>query len=103
VSRDTASLTRAFIVYFRPLLEYASPVWSPHHVGKFMQIESIQRRFTKRLPDLKDVLYKDRLERLELETLEMRRLRQDLVGLSMYKVIFDLVSDSCNELFIMSN
>jgi len=31
----------------------------------------------------------------------MRRLRQDLVF--MYKVIFDLVSDSCNELFKMFN
>jgi len=62
VSRDTASLTRAFIVYVRPLLEYAAPVWSPHHVGKIIQIESVQRRFTKRLPGLKDLLYKDRLE-----------------------------------------
>jgi len=31
----------------------------------------------------------------------MRRLRQDLVF--TYKVIFGLVSNSCNELFIMSN
>jgi len=78
VSRDTASLIRAFIVYVRPLLEYASPVWSPYHVGKIIQIESVQRRFTKRLPGLKRVIYKDRLQRLGLETLEMRRLRQDL-------------------------
>jgi len=74
----TAFLTRAFLVHVRPLLEYALPVsWSPHHVGTIMQIESLQRRFTKRLPGLKDVLYKDWLERLGLETLEMRRLRQD--------------------------
>jgi len=38
-----------------------------------------------------------RIKWLGLETLEM----QDLVF--TYKVIFDLVSDSCNELFIMSN
>jgi len=74
VSRDTASLTRAFIVYVRPLLEYASPVWSPHHVGKIIQIESVQRRFTKRLPGLKHVIYKDRLQRLGLVTLEMQRI-----------------------------
>jgi len=72
-------------------------VWSPHHVGKIMQIQ----RFTKCLLCLKDVLYRDRLERLGLETLEMRRLRQDLVF--TYKVIFRLVSDSHNELFVMSN
>jgi len=84
-----------------PLLEYASPVWSPHHVGKIIIIESVQRRFTKRLPRLKHVIYKDRLQQLGLETLEMRRLRQDLVF--TYKVIFGLVSNSCNELFIISN
>jgi len=31
VSRDLNTLLRAFIVYMRPLLEYASPVWNPHH------------------------------------------------------------------------
>jgi len=32
--------------------------WSPHqrhHVGKIIQIESVQRRFTKRLKDLRNV------------------------------------------------
>jgi len=29
VSRDVATLMRAFTVYVRPILEYASCVWSP--------------------------------------------------------------------------
>jgi len=29
VSKDLRILTRAFITYVRPLLEYCSPVWSP--------------------------------------------------------------------------
>jgi len=41
VSSYTASSTLSFIVYVRPLLEYASPVWSPQHVDKIMQIESV--------------------------------------------------------------
>jgi len=103
VSRDTTTLTRAFIVYVRPLLEYGSPVWSPHHSGKIIQIESVQRRFTKRLPipGLKNVKYKERLEQLRIETLEMRRLRQDLIF--SYKVIFGLVNYACNDLFTLSN
>jgi len=48
------------------------------NISKIMQIESAQRRFTKRVPGLKYVSYKDILERLGLETLEMRRRRQDL-------------------------
>jgi len=29
-SKDVTTMTRAFVVYVRPLLEYASPVWSPY-------------------------------------------------------------------------
>jgi hypothetical protein len=101
VSRDTASLTRAFTVYVRPLLEYGSPVWSPYHSGKIIQIERVQRRFTKRLPGLTNVSYQERLEQLGLESLEMRRLRQDLTF--AYKIIFGLVDNSCTGFFIMSN
>ena len=32
LSKDISTLTRAFIVYVRPLLEYASVVWSPYLV-----------------------------------------------------------------------
>jgi len=33
VSRDPAILVKAFITYVQPLLEYCTPVWSPHTVG----------------------------------------------------------------------
>lgn len=50
-SLDTGILMRAFIVNVRPLLEYASCVWSPRHVrGQIAQVESVQRRYSKRLP-----------------------------------------------------
>ena len=29
LSKDLNVLTKAFVVYIRPLLEYCSPVWSP--------------------------------------------------------------------------
>ena len=68
-SRDTATLVRAFIVYVRPLLEYASCVWSPYHITAIKQIESVQRKFTKKLPGLKDLSYSDRLVRSGTERL----------------------------------
>jgi len=37
LSKDTSTLTRAFIVYVRPLLEYASVVWSPYLVKDILQ------------------------------------------------------------------
>ena len=43
-------LTRAFIVYVRPLVEFNSVVWLPYLKLDINSFESVQRRFTKRLP-----------------------------------------------------
>lgn len=78
-SRDKAILTKAFLTYVRPLLEYCSPVWSPHTLGNINKVEAVQRRFTKSMHGLSSLSYIDRLRKLSLETLELRRLKQDLV------------------------
>ena len=49
VSRDVSTIMRAFMVYVRPIMEYASCVWSPYQSGQIKRAESVQRRFTKRL------------------------------------------------------
>jgi len=49
VSRDTATLMRTFTVYVQPILEYVSCVWSPFQKEQIKLVESIQRRFAKRL------------------------------------------------------
>ena len=72
--KDTDVLNRAFITYVRPLLEYCSPVWSPSSKILVDQLESVQRRFTKRLPGLHSVAYDERCARLKIDRLELRRL-----------------------------
>ena len=51
----------------------------------------MQRRFTKKLPvpDLYRYCYQDRLRRLQLPSLELRRLYTDLVW--CYKILFGTV------------
>jgi hypothetical protein len=78
LSRDPSNLTRAYKVYVRPLLEYASTIWSPSSVAQIIDIESVQRRFTKRVPGCCNLNYADRLTRLNLQSLEHRRLINDL-------------------------
>jgi len=51
-------------------------------------IEQVQRRFTKRLRCLDGVAYTDRLQRLNLPSLELRRLHLDLVF--CYKIVFGI-------------
>ena len=52
-------------------------------------IETVQRRFTKRLPGFCSLSYAERLKRLNLPSLELRRLHADLIY--CYKVVFWLV------------
>ena len=63
----------------RPLVEYYSPVWSPSNTGLITKLESIQRRFIKSLSGISSFSYSERLSLLNLDFLEMRRLRADLM------------------------
>jgi hypothetical protein len=101
VSRDTATLVFAFTTYVRPLLEYASCVWSPQTIGLIKKVESVQRRFTKRLPNMKHLSYDERLRELKLESLELRRLKTDLIY--TYKIICGYVDVDISNLFCFNN
>ena len=78
-SKDPSKLMRAFITYIRPLLEYASCVWSPHSVGQVIKTEAVQRRFTKRILCCSGLQYWERLTKIGMDSLELRRLRFDLI------------------------
>jgi len=58
------------LIYIRPLLEYASNVWSPNLIKHINSLERVQRHFTKRIIKLQDLFYQERLTSLNLETLE---------------------------------
>jgi len=85
-SKDITTMIRAFVVYVRPLLEYAFPVWSPYLLKDIKRVESVQRRFTKRLCGMSYLSYASRLKALSLHTLEYRRLQHDLIY--VYKILF---------------
>ena len=100
-SRDPKLLIRAFTVYVRPLLEYASSIWSPTAVGLIELLESVQRRFSKCLYGCQTLCYRDRLKFLNIESLEVRRLRFDLV--LTYKIIFGLIDLDRSNIFTINN
>ena len=55
-------------------------------------IESVQRRFTKRIPGLRSLSYDERLHVLGIPTLEDRRLQHDLV--TFFKILNGTISTS---------
>jgi len=96
VSRNVELLTRAFVTYVRPLLEYSSVIWSPSLKRDSALLGQVHRRFTKRLPGLKDHSYDERLKLLNLERLELCRIWSDLLW--CYKIAFGLVHVNREEL-----
>jgi ribonucleases P/MRP protein subunit RPP40 len=101
ISKDPETLMRAFTTYVRPILEYASVIWSPYRVGEIKQIESVQRTFTKRIAGLASKTYDSRLKLLGLDSLETRRLKQDL--LYTYKIVFGAVNVDYADMFNLNN
>ena len=79
LSRIANNLLRAYKTYVRPTLEYASTTWSPSYITHIIQIESVQRHFTKTINGHHHLSYGDRLESLKLQSLEHRRLIADLI------------------------
>ena len=52
----------------RPILEYGVTVWSPYRKGDIDAVESVQRRATLILPELRGLDYEARLRSLKLPT-----------------------------------
>lgn len=85
--RDPAIIVHCFKTWVLPKLEFSSSVWSPFKMKDIRKIERVQSSFTRIVyfkcfgvrcyTDLPN--YRDRLRRLELVSLQERRIRKDLV------------------------
>ena len=69
--RSSTFMLLLWKMYLRPILEYASQVWNDSYHAQ--RLGHIQRRFTKKIDELREVPYENRLSRLELPTLSMRK------------------------------
>jgi len=75
-------------------------LWSHYTVKDITAIESVQRRFTKRLPGLNNLSYTERLQRIRLPSgpsLELRRLYSDLIYCC--KIIFGMIDLTTSDFF----
>ena len=88
-SRDSVLLTRAYCTYVRPLLEFSSVIWSPHTKKDINRIESVQRKFTRAVCNLRGCTYEERLLNLGLDSLLCRRIKADLI--LCYKMLHGLI------------
>ena len=59
-------------------------MWNPRYKRDISNIENVQKRATKLVPELRELTYKERLIKLKLPTLAYRRLRGDMI--EVYKL-----------------
>ena len=76
------------------------PASKLHSSPEMHVIEHVQRNFTEILAGLQSLPYTERLKRLDLDSLDLRWLRADLVW--CYKIIFGLVWLDVNDFFVLS-
>jgi hypothetical protein len=81
ICRDQETIIRLYKALIRPILEYASSVWSPYRIGLINLIERVQRKVTKLIDNFRrsTMSYSERLRFLKLPTLKWRRNYLDLL------------------------
>ena len=76
---DGETFKKLYTSFVRPHLEYANPVWSPHLRKHIKMLENVQIRATKQVDGMQKMEYTERLQKLDLPTLEYRRKRGDMI------------------------
>ena len=89
---DNKILISLYKIYIRSIIDCASIVYSPYFMYLINIIENVQRNFSKHLAGLSNLSYVERLNVCNLEPLELRRIRMDL--LYVYKLLYGYVK--CN-------
>ena len=85
----------------RPHLEYAVQSWSPFYQKDIHALEQVQRRATRLIPEFDSLTYDERINSLQLTTLEDRRIRGDLI--EVYKIIHGIENVDLTKFFTVIN
>ena len=76
---DEVTVPRLFSDMVRTHLEYGNVIWSPRYQSESKEVNKIQRRPTKLVPNLRSLPYKERLSSLKLPSLMHRRQHGDMI------------------------
>ena len=89
-------LRTLFTAFVRHHLEYAQAVWSPRLIKHMDAIESVQRRATRLVNGYKNKSYENRLRKINLPTLKIRRKIGDMVEVYKHLHVYDK-SSACQK------
>ena len=82
--KDGGTIKKLYISLIRPILEYGNDTRVPSLTREQQQIENVQRRATKMVPELRNLEYTDRLRVMKLPSMYYRRARGDMIEVYKY-------------------
>ena len=88
-SREPEVMMTLYKTYVRSQLEYCSLLWHPQKIEDIDAIEGVQRTFTSKILGLSHMNYWERLEALNLMSLQRRRERYIII--MMWKILNSIV------------
>ena len=93
---DGDTFKKLYTSFVRPHVEYANPVWCPHLRKHIKMLENVQIRATKLVDGMKHMDYTERLQKLDLPTLQHRRERGDMIQVWKHFNTYDKCTLSSN-------
>ena len=84
-----------YLCIVRSHFDYAVSVWDPYKIKHISDIEDVQRRATKLIPEIKNLSYPERLRKLKLPTLSYRCIRGQMI--EVYKIINNIYDKNVSE------
>ena len=102
-TRNKSEMLFLYKTYVRSSLEYCCPLWNPSGSNSVMlikKLESIQRSFTSKIPCLQGLNYWQRLQELNLMSLQRRRERYIIIY--MWKILTSKVPNDLKVSFFMN-
>ena len=85
--RSQDFMLNLFIPQIRPKMEYASCLWHTEYIGDSRVLESVERRWTREIDEVREMSYLNRLKCLDLFSVQGRLLRRDLI--TVWKIMHD--------------
>ena len=95
INEDSFNLL--YKTYVRPHLEYGQQACHPYLSKDIDMVEKVQRRATKLVQSIEHLSYEERMQKLNLYSLEDRKLRADMIV--VHKIVHGLIDVNMNKLF----
>lgn len=103
-TRSKSEMMFLYKTYVRPNLEYCCPLWNPsgpNSVTSIQKIEAVQRTFTSKINTMQGLNYWERLNTLDLMSLQRRRERYIIIY--MWKILTSQVPNDLQVSFYMNH